>query len=209
MIIYLRIRKLPIAAICRWRRVPYHALPAFILFGLSGAILLDGLDRVVGLIIPLPPEMLEVFRADLASKTGMEKALVLTGVGIAAPFVEETLFRGAIQTTFERRSGVTKGVMMASLIFGLMHFQIAWLIQLLVMSVFLGWMAWRWNSIIPAVILHAANNLLSYSIMFEMSDPVKDIYLLNGQLNPIIALAAFAVAYLSLRGAATARTRQC
>ncbi len=197
---YFRYRKLPIIEICRWRRVPLAAVPYFILFGLAGAVLLDGLDRIIALIIPLPLETLESFRTELSANTGLEKFLIIAGIGFIAPFVEESIFRGAIQTTFERRSDVTKGVMMTALIFGLIHFQIAWLIQLLIMSVFLGWMAWQWNSIVPALFLHAANNILSYYLMFEMHDEVKGLYLFHGQLNPVIAIAAIATAYASLQG---------
>jgi len=199
-IAFFRYRQFPIREICRWNPVPVKLLPYVFLFGIGGAILLDGIDRLVGLIIPFPAEMLESYRKGLTTSTGWEKALVIFGVAIAAPLVEETIFRGAIQRTFENKSGVTKGVLLTALIFGLIHFQIAWLIQILVLSVFLGWMAWQWNSIVPALFLHAANNYLSYFVMFDMTDELKSFYLFHGQLNPAVALSAIAIAYYGLTG---------
>ncbi len=192
---YLRFRRLPIRELCRWNLVPLQVVPYFILFAVSGSVLLDGLDRLVGLVIPMPAETAESYRLELGASTVLEKFLVVLGIGLAAPIVEETIFRGVIQSTFERRSDVTKGIMLTALIFGLIHFQIAWLIQILIMSVFLGWMAWQWKSIIPAVILHAANNTLTYFIMFDANESFEAIYLVQGQLNPIIALISGAIAY--------------
>lgn len=196
---YLRYRKLPIIELSRWRPVPLAAIPFMVLFSISGAFLLDGLDRLVGLIIPFPEEALLELQQKLSGETGIQKLIVVMGVGVFAPFIEETIFRGAIQKTFEKRSNVTTAVLSTALIFALIHFQIAWMIQLLVMSVFLGWLTWRWDSILPAVMLHSANNILSYWLMIETNNDLKSVYLLKGQIHPVIAIASLAVAFFSLK----------
>ena len=206
VIAFLKYRRLPIRAACRWNSIPLDLLPYFILFALSGAMLLDGIDRLIGLVIPLPTEVLESYRKDLTASAPYGKVFIVLGAVLFAPIAEESIFRGAIQQTFEHRSNVTKGVLLTSLIFGLIHFQIAWLIQLLIMSVFLGWMTWRWESILPAILLHAANNFWSYWLLVEAGDKWKNFYLFHGQLNPTIAVTCFAIAFLTFKKLYTSRS---
>jgi hypothetical protein len=199
-LVFFRYRGFELREICRWNPVPIRVIPYFVIFSIGGAVLLDGIDRIVGLVIPMPDEMLEAYRSSMSSASFFEASLIVIGVGFAAPFVEETIFRGAIQQSFESKSGTTKGVMMTALIFGLIHFQIAWLIQILILSVFLGWMAWQWNSIVPAFFLHAMNNLLSYFLMFNMTDEIREKYLFHGHLNPVIAVAAIGLSIIGIKG---------
>ncbi len=125
--------------------------------------------------------------------TGWEAFLLVLGLGLAAPIAEESLFRGVIQQTLEARTDVTRGVLLTSLIFASLHLQYWWLIQLLLMAVILGYLAWRWDSIIPAVMIHAANNLWSFWITLLPEEELSRFYLWKGQLHPALWAAGIAL----------------
>lgn len=198
-IVYLKARRLNISEVCRWRAMPASSLIPLTIAAVGGAILLDGLDRLVALIIPMPAEQAEQLVRDVTPANKYEALLVILGLGVAAPLAEESLFRGAIQQWFEARADVTKAVLLAALLFSLIHLQVWWLIQLLLMSALLGYLAWRWQSILPAMLLHGANNLWSFCLLTNQGAGIEQYYLWHRQLNPLLALVATALLMGGLR----------
>ncbi len=55
---YLRLRKQSLPELLRWNPVPWKVLPGIILAALGSALVLDGLDRLVQLVIPMPGEQI-------------------------------------------------------------------------------------------------------------------------------------------------------
>lgn len=197
----LRLRRIEARVLFRWNGVPGRTVPPLIAVAVGSAVILDGLDRLVGLLIPLPGLQAARLEAALTPANGWELALLIIGLGIAAPLVEESLFRGAIQQSLEVRADVTRGVLLTALLFAVLHLQIWWFVQLLVMAVFLGYLAWVSDSIIPAIMVHAANNLLSLSVTLTSANTLEKFYLIDGQLNPFIGLAGVLMVMLGMRGA--------
>jgi membrane protease YdiL (CAAX protease family) len=88
--------------------------------------------------------------------------------GIAIPFIlfialapgvaEEFLFRGYIQRRLARRWGMWAGVLITSLLFGVMHIMPHTVLFAFVLGIWLGLMAWRTDSVWPGVICHALVN---------------------------------------------------
>jgi len=190
---YLIIRRLPITRTFRWQPIRLSLAPLMIVIAVSGAVLLDALDRLVGLLIPIPGEQVTALQQELAFSNPTTTLWVILSVAVFAPLAEESLFRGVVQQAAERIRGVTSGVMLSALIFALIHLQYWWLIQLLVLSVLLGYMAWRWQSIIPGALLHSANNLWSVWLINQQEQRLMGFYLWNGQVNPIITLVALLI----------------
>ena len=188
--LYLRVRKLPQLELMRWRPVPRRIAGYLLLMAASGAVLLDELDRLVGLIIPTPEIQLEALQEAFVSSSPVENILIVLGVVVVAPLVEESLFRGIIQQTLERRWETTKAVLVTSLLFSLIHLQPWWMIQQLILAVLLGYLAWRWNSILPAVIIHAGNNLWALRNIAGLEDDAFSFYLWRGHVNPLLMIIA-------------------
>jgi len=193
-IVYIRIRKLNLQDVMRWYPVPSSFWLPGILTAVGSAILLEELDRLVSLVIKLTPEQVEHI-SDSYSATGTFDFLwIIIGVGIAAPFVEESLFRGVVQRAFENRWDITRAVMLTGFLFAAIHLRIYWFIQLLIMAVWVGYFAWKWNSVIPAVLIHAANNLWSVGLLTWVDHPLYELYEWRGHVNPIVvALAVFVI----------------
>ncbi len=88
-----------------------------------------------------------------------ERVVLAVGVALAAPLVEESLFRGLLQGVLEARLRPWFAIAAAALPFALLHgpepalFFFFW-------SLPVGWVTWRVGSVWPAVVVHAVNNLV-------------------------------------------------
>ncbi len=88
-----------------------------------------------------------------------ERIALAVSVALAAPLIEESLFRGLLQGVMEDRMRPAFAIMAAALPFALLHgpepalFFFFW-------SLPVGWMTWRTGSVRPAVLVHAVNNLV-------------------------------------------------
>jgi hypothetical protein len=74
-----------------------------------------------------------------------------------------------------------------------------WAIQIFLLGIILGILAWRSNSIFPSVIGHATNNaaaLLFYNID---QDKISGVYLWGGHVSPLFLLLASLGLILGIR----------
>jgi membrane protease YdiL (CAAX protease family) len=79
---------------------------------------------------------------------------VIGVVVLAAPLIEELMFRGFFQRILEYRQGdITKSVLLSAMVFALIHFNPWWIVQIYLMGLFMGYMAWRTDSIWPSFLL--------------------------------------------------------
>ncbi len=169
-----------------------------LLAGLSYIVISDELDRLMNLIYPMPEEIYQAIAATMKINNFFEFITVSVGVIIVAGVVEEALFRGLLQRTLEYRRGVTRAITTSSLIFALIHLNPWWVIQILLLGMLLGIMAWRANSILPCVIVHAVNNGLG---LYSANAGAEEIpfYEWNGHISPVVLTIAVALLYWSMK----------
>jgi len=101
--------------------------------------------------------------------------LVLMVVAVG-PLVEELLFRGVLLSALLRYMPTVWAVLLCSLAFALVHLpglQYEWyaLPALTLLALILAWLRLHSGSIWPAVLAHAANNLLAVTTWFVVSGP--------------------------------------
>ena len=90
------------------------------------------------------------------------QALDYLGGGIAAAFIEETFFRGWLQTLTVKKFGVYAGIFISSLIFALSHLIAisGWLrVATFFPGLIMGILRHRGGSIMPSIIYHALCNV--------------------------------------------------
>ncbi len=93
----------------------------------------------------------------------MMQAIVLGfTVIVAAPLVEEPMFRGFVLRGW-LPVGNTAAILVSGILFGMLHGQLAQLVALIIVGILLGVVALRSGSIIPAMALHATFNALSFA----------------------------------------------
>lgn len=90
------------------------------------------------------------------------QALDSLGGGVAAAFIEETFFRGWLQTLTVRRWGPWAGIPLATLAFALIHLVtlVGWLrVATFFPGLVMGWLRWRHGSVLPSILYHALCNV--------------------------------------------------
>lgn len=96
--------------------------------------------------------------------TGANLATIwsLVALVILPPVFEESVFRGFMLPAFARRFGFWGGAALTSLLFGLAHWQVNVGVYTFILGMILAWLYRRFDSIVPGVLLHMLNNLLTY-----------------------------------------------
>ena len=90
------------------------------------------------------------------------EALNILGGGIAAAFIEETFFRGWLQTLAVRKFGAVTGILIATAIFASVHLiAVLKVIRLLTFfpGLIMALLRHRNNSVMPGIIYHAVCNI--------------------------------------------------
>lgn len=74
---------------------------------------------------------------------------------------EEVLFRGYVQRQAERSMGIWAGIAFSGIIFGLYHLRLTQALPLSLLGIYLAYITWRSGSLLPAILVHLANNSLA------------------------------------------------
>jgi membrane protease YdiL (CAAX protease family) len=118
----------------------------------------------------MPDEAVALFEGIMKEPWGY------AAIGILAPIAEEVVFRGAVTRVLLNifpKQYHWAGIIVAALIFGVVHLNLAQGIHAFIIGLLLGWMYYRTRSIIPGVVLHWVNNSVAY-IMFNMMPDMND-----------------------------------
>jgi uncharacterized protein len=79
-------------------------------------------------------------------------------IAVAAPLVEELLFRGLLQNAFARRMPIWAAILLSSLFFAAVHLQPYAIPGLMSLSIAFGYLYHRTGSLRMNILLHMANN---------------------------------------------------
>lgn len=127
------------------------------------------------------PQFLQQFESELAEGgTGSLLLLILAGT-IAAPLVEEFLFRGMLQQSlFYRYGSSLPAILVPTAIFALFHiaylFYLPAFLELLALAILLGWLTVKTGNILIPMLVHAIFNLSSFSsLLFPELEAVETV----------------------------------
>lgn len=112
-------------------------------------------------IIPFPEswtQMLEENNSQIASSSLLIQVL---SVAIMAPLAEEIVFRAGIQGSLSKGMPKWCAIVLASLIFGVMHGNPIGIIYATALGILMGWIYSKFDSIIPSMAFHLAFNSMS------------------------------------------------
>lgn len=134
------------------------------LIGLGTANLLV-IGFAVSLLLTLvyPPELVrdqlrQLNDSIVAADTGPERMWMLLSVVVGAPIAEELLYRGLIQNLLVRFFRPFTAILVTSVIFAVMHWQITRYPAVFEIAVVLGVVYHRTRSIWASILVHAVNN---------------------------------------------------
>jgi membrane protease YdiL (CAAX protease family) len=182
---YMRYVKKDLAVTFRFHRVSSKTILFTILLSLGLVVLTDALDKgispwinnfldqTIGTLSPeLRSEKIIARMAQEFKLNNLASGLLLILAAVAAAgFCEEMLLRGMFQGALEKKMNAAAAIAISSFVFALIHFNPWGGVQIFILAIFLGLVAWETNSIIPTIIMHGLNNLLV--IVFNNVDPAS------------------------------------
>ena len=131
--------------------------------GVIGFASLVALLVLAARLVHLPASSPIVTPPDMPLVTALS---LLVMASIVAGVTEEAAFRGYMQGPIERRYGLGVAVLVSGTLFGLLHFpthpaDVLWMLPYYIaVSAVYGGLTWAANSILPALVLHAAGDVV-------------------------------------------------
>ena len=184
--------------VLRFNKINVRIIFVSILLSIGVVIISDELERIISLIFS-PPEWLDEFGHFLSVDDPIILILIFLGAVPLAAICEEILFRGFLQQVLEKGwQDVTRAVLLGSLFFALVHLVPYWAIQIYMLALIMGYMAWVTNSIFPSMILHGINNGIAFSFA-NWKTFFDGWYDWNGHVSPIILSLGIAIAIIGFK----------
>ena len=133
----------------RYKEVSLPVLGVSIVFIFSATYVLNLLIEKVSI-----PDMMEDTFIDMS-----HSPFGLLFIGLLSPILEELLLRGAIQGCLQRSvKSPWAAIIIASLIFGIVHMNPAQIPFAFLMGTMFGWLYYRTGSLLPGIVGHVLNN---------------------------------------------------
>lgn len=145
---------------------PLRTFPAVVLLTVAGWILSMQVGMTTEHLVPMPKAIEELFRQllDRRQPLGLFAAIV-----VAAPLAEEYLCRGIVLPALQRRWGSAVAIIGSALAFGALHMNPWQFFYAALLGMTLGWLRVQSGSIVPGILLHALNNLISWVLLIHPS----------------------------------------
>lgn len=121
--------------------------------------------------------------------------LMILVVVVFGPFAEEFLCRGVILTVF-KRFGNFFAIVASSLIWALLHGNLIQGLPVFMMGIILGILTIKANSIIPSIIIHSINNLISLLMTIAVSAKNPIIILMTSGFSCMVMVTAIALFFV-------------
>jgi len=185
-------RRINMRSLFRLNPVSLNTILAAVPIAIGLTIIADEIDRITQTLIKTPAGFSKI--QEIMMITDPLSAFFVVGVVIIiAPFIEEIIFRGFLQRILERRlRDITKAILLSALIFALIHFNPWWAIQIYIIGIFMGFVAWKTNSVWVSFFLHAFNN--GVAVLFtHFSEERLNWYEWHGHVSPLILSAGLII----------------
>lgn len=127
------------------------------------------LGALINYLIPVEVDPQSITEVILKAETSWERFIPFLVTAIFAPISEELYFRGFLYPALRRRIGVKGGIIVASLIFGGLHYDLVRMIPLVFGGMWLNWLYERSGTIYASMIAHSAwNGIMCLLILYPL-----------------------------------------
>lgn len=175
----------------RLRSISLKLLLLSMVLGFALTIISDEIDRLIQNLITIPENFHKIYEKFLIINSVSDFIIVIFSAVILAAVLEEMLFRGFLQTSLENNFKTKTAIIITALIFAVFHAYPWVLIQIFLMGIILGLMAWKSNSIIPSLVVHFINNGIAIAFL-NLKQENYQWYLHGSHVNtPILIITVF------------------
>jgi len=172
---------------------PLKLLPWIILLTPAMALLMEPFIEA----LPYAKE----FNDMMLQAIGDNTTFAFLTVAVAAPILEEILFRGIILDGFLKNYSPTKAIVWSAVIFGLVHLNPYQFIPAFLIGLIMGWIYWKTGSLWLCILIHFINNSAGFVFSWLFDSPLKevqstrDMMAESGQYGMLLAGSAIILAF--------------
>ncbi len=130
--------------------------------------ILFGIVTPINSLIPMPEEIKKAFM-DIG---GRADVFTFAQMVIAAPVLEELIFRGIMLDGLLKFYTPLKSILISSILFGVVHLNPWQLVTGIIFGAFSGWIYYHTRSVLPSIICHGTANACGF-IMMSFADSVE------------------------------------
>ncbi len=164
--IFFRVFKVRMASVVRWKPVGMRkAIPALLL-GAFFALFVNGVFQL------LPQEAISGQTTDYSGFFGSGAVMAIISMVIAAPIVEETVFRGLCFNYLRAAMPKAAAIIVQSALFALLHGEWINIVLVFFISLLITVVYDRCDSLKAAILLHMAYNLMTVILVYLPANTV-------------------------------------
>jgi len=142
------------------RKPPWAVFPWIALSSLCLALLTAELNTWIDEVLPMPPQVQDLFRRVLEYHNAAQLAGVVFFLILVAPVTEELMFRGLFLHRLAAGYGRRRAILGSALCFGIFHILPWQAVGAALVGIYLGWLVTRTRSLFTSIAAHAIFNLV-------------------------------------------------
>ena len=169
-----------------------------VVLSISLFIITDEIEHITKILIP-PPESLQKMFSPLILQTPTEWIFLIFGSAIVSAIGEESLFRGFLQTTLEKKGDPSRAVILSSVAWVIIYPNIYLAIPVFILGVFMGFVAWKTKSLLPSMVIHSTFALVTVAFLSDSFKSNLEWYFLGDHVSPILIILAIGGIYLAVK----------
>jgi len=158
-------------------------IPVLIIAAVAFSIVLER----ISVLLPMPLKVREIFE-----RMFTKDLFSFTSVVIIAPIAEEILCRGIILKGLLKNYPPNKAIFISAILFSALHLNPWQAIPAVFGGLFLGWIYYKTQSVIPGMIFHAAINATGFAFLF-LGNSKQDLPDLFGKMYYPVLLVSIIV----------------
>lgn len=153
-----KIRKGTLSEDASINKMPPRFVLNTVIMGVAFSYAVNLVIGVLGMIGAFPESWFTIQEDAYSYTVTATPVMQFLGTVIMAPILEEILFRGLILGTLKKEMHPWIAITVSSVIFGVAHGTPIGIIYATALGFLMGWLAVKFNSIIPSMIFHLAYN---------------------------------------------------
>ena len=143
-------------------------------------------------LVPMTDFFREMIREMVLEMASDQGPLMFIALVIAAPILEELVFRGIMLDGLLRIYSPTKAIVVSSLLFGVIHLNPVQFVGGALVGGFMGWVYFHTRSVLATILIHASFNLTAFaeSYFIDVEEAIDMSYaeVLGGMTNYVLLI---------------------
>ena len=149
------------------KEVSYQLLPKskFLFFALI--VITIAIQNAITSFIPVPESIKDIFYKFMLQSKNPYGFIT---IAIAAPILEEWLFRGIILDGLLKRYSAKKAILLSSFLFGILHLNPWQFVGAFILGIFIGYIYFHTKNLGYCILIHFSNNFVATIALFYFDE---------------------------------------